>query len=184
MSITSGYAFNCTAGACNSGLRAIWLANAQDIDTAAGYLNSGFTETAPNSGIFNAVAMDTGKYFWKYDFQDFTGEFRENSEAAEGNCTYQITQELELTIPCKSASLRNRLQELTGASCCGIVAIIELMSGQRLALGYLDKRHLKVLNTTATTGKALLDANNVVIVLQALTTEFAQFFTGTVPVTP
>lgn len=184
MSITSGYAFNCATGACASGLASIYLANANDIDTSAGYQNSGFTETAPASGIFNAVAMKTLKYFWEYQFQDFTGEWRENAEPAEGNCTFQITQELEFTIPCKSAAFRNVLQDLNDASCCGIVAIAELMTGQRVVLGYLKKRHMKVLSTTGTSGKALTDANNVVIVLQALTTEYHHFFTGTIPVAP
>jgi hypothetical protein len=185
MAITAGYAFNCTTGACASGIRAIYLANAQDLDRSVGYQNSGFTETAPGSGIFNAVTMDSGTdYFWKYEFQDFTGELRENAEPAEGNCTYQVSQEIELTIPCKSAALRNRLEELKSQSCCGIVAIVENMAGQMFAVGYLDKRHLKVLSTTATSGKALTDANNVVIILQALTTEYMHIFTGTIPVAP
>lgn len=179
MALTAGYLVSCTTSNCVGGVKSIYLANQDDLDTTVGYELSGFTLAA---GVFTTVTMDLGKVFYRFEGQDFTLEFRENAAPTPNGCGQVVTQELELTFPCNTTALRTALDEIFSSVCCGVVAIVEKFDGTFWAVGYLDKRHLKLLSTTATSGKALADAQNTVLVLQAITTELSTEFTGTVPV--
>lgn len=180
MALTAGLTLSCTTANCVGGLAKLWLANSQDIDTTVG--TQGFT--AGTTGIYTGVTMQPLKYFWEFEYQDFTGEFRENAAPTENGCAQVVTQELEVTFPCNTVDQRNALQEIFSAVCCGLVAIVEKFDGTKWVIGELDKRHLKLLSTTGTSGKALSDSQQTVLVLQAITTELASKFTGTPPVKP
>lgn len=179
MALTAGFIPSCLTASCVGGVKSIYLANADDIDTSVGYLLSGFTLAAD---VFTTVTMVGLGVFYKFEGQDFTLEFRENAAPTANGCGQSITQELELTFPCNTTELRTALQEIFSSVCCGVVAIVEKFDGTFWAVGYLSKRQLKLLSTTGTSGKALADAQNTVLVLQAITTELATEFTGTVPV--
>jgi len=178
MALTAGYTISCATANCTGGVKTLYFTNKDDIDTTVG--TEGFTPGA--TGIFTAVTMDALKVFFDYDFQDFTGEFRENAAPTENGCAQVVTQELEFTFPCNTVEGRNALEQIFSAVCCGMVAIVEMFDGTSWAVGYLDKRHLKLLSTTGTSGKALSDSKQTTIVLQCITTELAHKFTGTVPV--
>jgi len=179
MALTAGYLVSCDTANCVGGFKKLWLANKDDIDQTVGYLDSGFTLAG---GVFTTVTMVGLAVFFEFEGQDFTLEFRESAAPTENGCAQVITQEIEMTFPCNTTALRTALQELFSSVCCGVVAIIEKFDGSFWTIGYLDKRHLKLLSTTGTSGKALSDSQNTVLVLQALTTELATEFTGTVPV--
>lgn len=178
MALTAGLTISCATANCVGGVKTLYLANESDIDTTVG--TNGFT--AGTTGIFTAVTMDALKVFYEFGFQDYTGEFRQNAAPTENGCSQVITQEIEVTFPCNTVEVRNALEEIFSSVCCGVVGIIELFDGTMWTIGYLDKRHLKLLSTTGTSGKALSDSQNTVLVLQAITTELAKKFTGTVPV--
>lgn len=174
MAITAGYTFTCSTQDCVGGVAKLWVV---DKDKVASW-------TPGTTGIYSAAVMTNPgvDVFFEFEFQDFTGEFRQTSAPNEGNCGYTVTQEIEATFQCQDVLVRNALEELMSSSCCGMVAVIELFDGTKWTVGELSKRHLKVLSTTGTTGKALADSSNVVLVLQAITTELAHKFTGSVPV--
>jgi len=180
MALTAGYSISCATNNCVGGISNIWLANKDDLDTTVGV--GGFT--AGTTGIFTAMTMLATKVFYEFGFQDFTGEFRENAAPTENGCAQAITQEIEFTFPCNTVEARNAIEQIFSAVCCGLVAVIEKFDGSLWAIGYLDKRHLKLLSTTGTSGKAITDSQQTTIVLQAITTELARQFTGTVDVTP
>lgn len=180
MALTMGLTLSCSTSNCVGGLKKLWLANSQDIDTSVG--TEGFTTGA--TGIYTAVTMQPLKYFWEFEYQDFTGEFRENAAPTENGCAQVVTQEIDVTFQCNTVEVRNALEEIFSSVCCGLVAIVEKFDGTKWVVGELDKRHLKLLNTTGTTGKALSDSQQTVLVLQAITTELAHKFTGTVIVAP
>jgi hypothetical protein len=171
MALTEGLVISCSTNNCVGGISNLYLANESDV----------VSWTPGTTGVYTAVVMDGGALFYEFGFQDFTGEFRENGAPTENGCAQVITQEIEATFPCNTVAVRNALEELFSSVCCGVIAIVKKFDGTMWVVGELDKRHLKFLSSTGTSGKALSDSQQTTLVLQALTTELAHQFTGTVP---
>lgn len=172
MSLTAGLTLVCADLNCPGGMSKLYLANKDDVTSF----------TAGGTGEYTAVTMNGLAVFFEFDFQDFTGEFRENSAINENGCGFTVTDEVEVTFPCHTLEVRNSIEEMFSASCCGMIAIVELFDGSLWVIGELDKRHVKVQSTTGTTGKAISDSSNTVLLLQCITTQLAYKFTGVVPV--
>lgn len=182
MSLTGGFAVDCSTAGCSGGIANIYLANKQDIDTTVG--TQGFTLAV--DGTFSAVTMVAGPpagVFYQFTPVRFTGEFREEGAAGENNCIYAYTQEIEFTLACtQDNDVRAVVAELQSQNCCGMVAIVEYTDGTYKAVGYLANQFLAMTTSSATSGKQLTDPNQVVITLSGQAIEPSRIFTGTVPV--
>lgn len=174
--ITQGLAaYNC-ANPCVGGVKKIWLANIDDIDTV----------TTGVGGVVTAVTMQAGKYFWPYEFKRNTKAFTETTTIGEDGCTITIDQTLVGIAACYSAPAREVLQELAKQSCCGVVVIHEENTGEQWIWGLEDELNARLASAERSSGTALTDPNQVTINIACQTTidGMAKSFTGTVPVRP
>lgn len=176
----SGYVLECAGANCPGGISNLWLIEAADIDQAVGDRNTGFA--LDTTGIYDDVALQLGAVWANYGFQDYTGEFRQNSAINANGCGSTVTQEIEITFPCSTVEVRNVIEEIKASACCGLVAIVEKFDGSRWVVGYLDKQRVKFLSSTEASGKALSDSQATVLILQCIAIENAYEYTGTITV--
>lgn len=171
MAITSGRTKVCQA--VSGGVKTIWLADAVNVTS----FTLGTTE-------YNAVVMELTEVFYKFEFDQDTGEFRENSEQSD-NGGIITTQELEFFFKGLSQADRDILEDIIESSTCGIIAIVEDQDGTKWVLGYSEKqlkeRPLEVASIASLTGKLFSDAKGSTTILSATTNELARTFDGVVP---
>lgn len=176
--ITAGLTKVCSANA--GGVKNVWIGNRKDIASA------GFTLSGND---YNLVTMESGKVFYKFEFDEDSAEFRPASSFE--NNTILVNSELELAMSGLSSTMRARAQELLETSPCGLVAIVEDSNSVKWVIGYSENfpcnsstqgRPLKVRTIEGTTGKALSDTNMNTFILGSNDNELPRVFTGTVPV--
>lgn len=176
--ITAAFSKVCSANA--GGVKNIWLGNRTEISA------TGFTKVGED---YTAVTMVSGKTFFKFEFSEDSAEFR--PAAAIENNTAITTSEVEFALSGLTSTMRARMQEMLDTSPCGLVCIVEDSNSVKWVVGYSENfpthvseagRPLKVSSIEGTTGKALSDPNQAVIVLSATANELPRVFTGTVPV--
>ena len=176
--ITAGFTKTCASR--SGGCKNIWIANTTDI-ASAGFTLSG--------GAYTGVTMESGKVFYKFEFDEDTAEHRWNG-SSEGFST-QVTNEVEFFLGLMSLTMRNALQELLDQSPCGLVMIVEDNNGTKWVYGYSENfpatsgvsgRPMKVQSTEAASGKVFTDANGGNVVMQSICNEYPRTYTGSVPV--
>lgn len=172
MAITAGRTRVCVP--ISGGVKTIWLVDAADVTS--------FTLTAT---AYTAVTMEPTKVFYKFEFDQDTAEFRENTERADNGGSI-TTQEVEWFFKGLSQADRDSLEEIVDSSTCGMIAIIEDQDGTMWTIGYSEKqlkeRPLELASIASLTGKLFSDAKGSTTILSATTNELARTFTGTVPV--
>lgn len=176
----TGFVLSCENANCPGGIRNLWLIEPADIDQSVGDRNTGFT--LDTAGIYDAVTLNGAAVWSNYGFQDYTGEFRQNGAINANGCGSTVTQEIEITFPCSTVEVRNVIEEIKAAACCGLVAIVEKTDGSSWVVGYLNKQRLKFLSSTETSGKALSDPQATVLIMQCIAIENAYEYTGTIVV--
>lgn len=179
MALTTGLSRVCEAN--SGGLKALWLCNAADLS------ETGFTVNG--AGEYNAMLMESGKAFFKFEFKKDTAEYRENGAMTEGG-SFEVVHEIEIFIQKLNKTNRNAIAEIIGASYCGMIGIVELTSGAMFVVGYSEsfrekgsRRPLEILSDASLGGKMLGDLSGSTIILQSKDNEKARVFTGTIDVT-
>jgi len=164
-----------TCAARSGGIVSMWLANASDV--------SSFTLNA-STGEYSAVTMESGKVFYKFDFKQDSGQWKDDGKSTNG--AFSVEHMVETAWEGHSQTERNRAQDIANASTCGMIGIILDGNGAKWVLGYNEKfgkeRPLKLDTQSVDTGKAFTDANGSVVVLKSMDNEYSRTFTGTVPV--
>ena len=172
MAITSVRTKVCEA--ISGGVKTIYLADAINVTS----FTLGTTE-------YTDVVMEATEIFYKFDFDQDTAEFRENSERSDNGGAI-TTQELEFFFKGMSQVDRDHIEDIIESSTCGIIAIIEDQDGTKWVLGYSEKqlkeRALEMASVATLTGKLFSDAKGSTIILNATTNELARTFGGTVPI--
>jgi len=169
-----GFVKGCTER--SGGATALYLAEVKDVTA----FTLGATVDAKK---WATVAMKTGTFFKKYEFEKNTVEFKEST--ARENGSTKVTKTIEFMLPKMSQESRDTVEEIMIASNCGLVAIVEDNNSQKWVVGYTVKhkkdKPLELQTSEATTGKAITDANGDTVILIAEDTERSRTFTGTVP---
>lgn len=177
--ITAGFVKTCTAR--SGGVKNIWFANRTEIATA------GFTFAG---GEYTAVTMESGKVFYKFEFDEDTADFRPGGSIE--NQSTLVTSEIEYFLGKMSTLMRNSLQDLLDISPCGLVGIVEDNNNVKWVVGYSENhkskiddsgRPLKVTTIEGATGKIFTDPNGSNVIMTATNNQLPVVFTGTVPVT-
>ena len=171
MAITSGRAKVCAA--ISGGVKTIYLADAVNV-----------TSFTLGTSDYTDVTMESTEIFYKFEYDQDTAEFRENSERSD-NGGVITTQELEFFFKGMTTTDRDAIEDIIESSTCGIIAIVEDQDGILWTLGYSEKqlkeRPLEMASVATLTGKLFSDAKGSTIILNATTNELAREFTGTVP---
>ncbi len=172
MALTAGLSRVCTAR--SGGLITLYLANVDDVTSF----------TVAGTGEYTAVTMVSGKVFYKFEFQQDSGE-RKN-DAKNTNGATAIEHSIEFYLENLNQTIRNRLQDVADASACGIIAIAKDANGIMWVEGYNEKftkeRPLKLDSGAMATGKAFTDPNGTTVMIKSTDNEFARTFTGSIPV--
>lgn len=171
MSISSAFSLPCSAN--TGGLVNVWITDKANV--------SSFTLSGSE---YNAVTMVSSAVFYKYEFEQDTGVYREN--VSRENYSTIVSHELEFYLTKMATAQRDALQDIIDSSTCGMVAICEDANGSKWVVGYSENqllaRPLKVQSMEGTTGAAFTDGNGSSVILASSDTEKARVFTGTVPV--
>lgn len=171
MAITVGRSKVC--GAISGGVKTIYLADAVNVAS----FTLGTTE-------YTDVVMESSELFYKFEFDQDTAEFRENSERSDNGGSI-TTQEVEFFYKGMSQADRDSIEDIIESSTCGIIAIVEDQDGVLWTVGYSEKqlkeRPLEMSSVATLTGKLFSDAKGSTIILSSTTNELARTFDGTVP---
>ena len=176
--IAAGYTKVCDAR--SGGVKNIWIASRVNISS------TGFTLT---SGEYSAVTMESGKVFYKFEFDQDSAEHRW-STSMEG-LSASTDNQVEFYLGKLSTNLRARLQDITDSSPCGMVVIVEDNNSVKWVYGYTenhkchiteDGRPMRLLTAEAASGKAFTDPNGATVTLQAINNQAPLVFNGNVPV--
>lgn len=173
MALTAGLSKVCSAR--SGGLITLYLANVDDITS--------FTSAA--TGEYTAVTMVSGKVFYKFEFKQDSGEFKESGKMNNG--AFSVEHKVDVYIENLNQAIRNRLQDVADASSCGMVAIVKDANGIMWVIGYNEKftkeRPLKLETNEGSSGKAFTDPNGSTITIGSIDNEYSRTFTGSVPTT-
>jgi hypothetical protein len=164
--LTAGITFGCSDACCSGGVNRIWIAKREDITT--------ITRAADDT--VTAIVMNGLGVFYEMQFLEFTALF--NESATQENNNTSIDQTVEFTIPCLNDTQRIRLQEILNC-CCGMVAIVELLSGRTVIIGDnvdLTWGRVKARSIEGTSGAALADANQYVATVGTFSAKLAVEF--------
>lgn len=172
MAITSGRSKVC--GPISGGVKTIFLADAVNV-----------TSFTLGTSDYTDVVMEAAELFYKFEFDQDTAEFRENTERSDNGGSI-TTQELEFFFKGMTTTDRDAIEDIIDSSTCGIIAIVEDQDGLFWTLGYSEKqlkeRALEMTSVATLTGKLFSDAKGSTIILSSTTNELAREFTGTVPI--
>ena len=150
--LTQGNNIGCGEFASPGGVKAIYLANNDDVTS--------ITESVPGAGL-DTILMDAGKTFFKYDFSKSSASFTQ-TYSADNNSNTQV---LTFGLPTYSQALREIYEEIAFAS---IIAIVELRNNVRVILGYgANTSGLEAQTIETASGAALTDLNVTTFTLQA-----------------
>lgn len=171
--LTAGLTKTCSAR--SGGIVSLWLANAADVTS--------FTLNA-STGEYTAVTMASGKVFYKFDFKQDSGQWKDAGKSNNG--AFSVEHMIETAWEGHSQTERNRAQDVANASTCGMIAIVLDGNGTKWVIGYNEKfgkeRPLKLDTQDVDTGKAFTDPSGSVVVIKSTDNEYSRTFTGSVPV--
>jgi len=137
-----------------------------------------------SGGKYTAVTMVAGKVFYKFEFEEFTAERREDGSRVNGSTLYKHA--IEFLIPKPNSINRDAVQSLMDASCCGVICISKDGNGLKWVTGYSEnfktQMALKVQSDATKSGKSFTDMNASTIILNNEDTTKDVEFTGSIPV--
>lgn len=172
MAITAGLSKVCAAR--TGGLVALWLANKHDVTS--------FTLTG---SLYSAVTMASGKVFYKFEFEQDSGQRKEDGTVNESGA-FSVNHSIEFYIGKLTQSNRDGLQQIADSSPCGMIAIVQDANNIKWVVGYnelfLSERALRLRTNAGDSGKAFTDANGTTVTIGSIDNEYDRTFTGTVPV--
>ena len=165
---------NCNEN-CSGGVKKIYVANTDDIDSV----------TKDGTGAITSITMVAGKKFYEAVFKPRSKEYTENTTYDPGTCSTVVTQTLEGSVACCTAEGRIWLKNALLQNCCGIAVIHEETAGCVMAWGFESELGAYIVTSDKKTGKQLADANERILKFECKTTVagLATEFTGTVPTT-
>lgn len=173
MALTAGLSRICAAR--SGGIIALYLADVADVISFT--LNSG-------TGEYTAVTMVSGKVFYKFDFKQDTGEWKDGGKMNNG--AFSVEHIAETYWENHSQTIRNRAQDIADSSSCGMICIVKDANARMWVLGYNEKflkeRPLKLDTQGVASGKEFTDQNGSAVVLKSTDNEYSRTFTGTIPV--
>lgn len=183
MSITTGHNVICCDRNRRGGLKAIHLANTDDITS--------FTlDAAAGSHGYTAVVMSGAAVFFKWEFDRGSAGFTASATRENGSTLIEVS--LEFYIPKVTGVVNHDLMELVTS--CGITAICETYADDCAtpAVSYMfvlgwdeifeETAYMEFTSGEETTGVGLQDANGTAIVISTQQGEYPRQFTGTIPV--
>jgi hypothetical protein len=162
--LTQSYTLDCKDSI--GGLKAVWFAAIEDIDTWTG-----------SAGTYTAVTMDAGKYFWKYDLVKESSNFAEAVNTNVQNGTVFYAQTLEIILNKLQVNTRNEILLLAKNR---LVALVQDNNDKTWVLGY--DNGLDITGGGSATGTAFGDRNGYTLTFTGNEKELAALFTGTAPV--
>jgi hypothetical protein len=170
--LTSGLSKVCESR--TGGLVRAWFANKHDVTS--------FTLTG---AAYSAVTMASGKTFFKYEFEQDTGQYKEDGSVNESGA-FSVNHAIEIYFGKLTEALRAARQQLADATPCGVIGIIEDANNNKWVVGYSEKfgseRALRLRTDASDSGKAFTDANGTTWTIGSIDSEYSRLFTGTVPV--
>jgi hypothetical protein len=131
-------------------------------------------------GKVTGITMAALTYFYKFEFKSNATQFL---EAFTNEGGLQVTQTLTEVWESFDQIQRNLLMDMSKCN-CGMSAIHTENTGKSWFWGFKDTEEIQLFSGDRDSGTAKSDPNQVTPVLQALATEFANEFTGVVPVAP
>jgi len=188
MSLTTGHNVICCDRNRRGGLKAIHLANTDDI--------ASFTlDATAGSHGYTAVTMTALAVFYAWEFDRGTAGFTAAATRENGSTLIEVS--LEFYIPKVTGVVNHDLMELVTS--CGITAIVESYAddcgdgaSSPIAETYLfvlgwdeifeETAYMEFTSGEETTGVGLQDANGTAIVMTTQQGEYPRQFTGTIPV--
>lgn len=173
LAITAGLTRACSAR--SGGIVSIYLTDAANVTSFT--LNAG-------TGEYSAVTMVGATVFYKFDFKQDTGEWKDSGKMTNG--AFSVEHMLESYWEDHDATIRKRAQDIADSSTCGIIAIVVDANARKVVMGYNEKfgkeRPLKLDTQEVASGKAFTDTNGSTPILKSTDNEYSRFFTGTIPV--
>jgi hypothetical protein len=184
MAITSGHSVVCCDRNRRGGLKAIHLANTDDITS--------FTVATSPACLhgYSNVTMTGATTFYKWEFDRGTAGFTASATRENGSTLIEVS--LEFYIPKVTCEVNLDLMELVTS--CGITAIVETYADDcetpavtyKFVLGwdqiFEETAYMEFTSGEQTSGVALQDANGTAITLTTQQGEYPREFTGTIPV--
>ena len=183
MALTTGHNVICCDRNRRGGLKAIHLANTDDITSFT------LDATAGSHG-YTTVTMSGAAVFFKWEFDRGTAGF--TASATRENGSTMIDVSLELYIPKVTGEVNHDLMELVTS--CGMTAIVESYADDcaspavtyMFVLGwdeiFEETAYMEFTSGEEATGVALQDANGTAITITTQQGEYPRAFTGTIPV--
>ena len=162
--LTQSYTLDCKDSI--GGLKAVWFAAIEDIDTWTG-----------SAGTYTAVTMDAGKYFWKYDLVKESSNFAEGVNTNVQNGTVFYAQTLEIILNKLQVNTRNEILLLAKNR---LVALVQDNNDTIWVLGF--DNGLDITGGGSGSGTAFGDRNGYTLTFTGNEKELAALFTGTPPV--
>jgi len=183
MALTTGHNVICCDRNRRGGLKAIHLANTDDITSFT------LDATAGSHG-YTTVTMVGAAVFFKWEFDRGTAGF--TASATRENGSTMIDVSLELYIPKVTGEVNHDLMELVTS--CGMTAIVESYADdcETPAVTYMfvlgwdeifeETAYMEFTSGEEATGVALQDANGTAITITTQQGEYPRAFTGVIPV--
>lgn len=173
LAITAGLTRACSAR--SGGIVSIYLTDAANVSSFT--LNAG-------TGEYSAVTMVGTSVFYKFDFKQDTGEWKDSGKMTNG--AFSVEHMLESYWEDHTPTIRQRAQDIADSSTCGLIAIVVDANARKIVMGYNEKflkeRPLKLDTQEVASGKAFTDTNGSTPILKSTDNEYSRFFTGTIPV--
>jgi hypothetical protein len=175
--LTAGITQDCSTACCSGGVKNIWIAKLDDIDTV----------TRGAADEVTAITMTGGTgVFYKIVPLEFTSQFLQSGTLENNAFINDIT--LSFTIPCPNDDARQRIQEMINC-CCGMAIVVELFNGIKwCVIAKTDAEEdllfgkVKMRTPEFDSGTALSDPNQLVVTIGANAAKLAVPFTIAVPV--
>ena len=183
MALTTGHNVICCDRNRRGGLKAIHLANTDDITSFT------LDATAGSHG-YTTVTMSGAAVFFKWEFDRGTAGFTASATRENGSTMIDIS--LELYIPKVTGEVNHDLMELVTS--CGMTAIVESYADDcatpavtyMFVLGwdeiFEETAYMEFTSGEEATGVGLQDANGTAITITTQQGEYPRAFTGTIPV--
>jgi hypothetical protein len=177
--ITQCFKIACCDRNRRGGIKAIYLANTDDI------VSTTVASTGCTYG-YDAITMDTGKKWYKWEFDRGTAGFTANATRENGSTLIDV--ELQLYIPKVTCEGNQKLMELVTS--CGITAVVETYADDCgtpaenlwFVLGwdeiFEETAYMEFTSGEQSTGVALQDANGTAITLTTQQGEYPRALTS------
>lgn len=161
-------------GPRSGGLSKVWLTDNANISSM----------TRNTAGEFTAITMVGAAVFVPFEFEIDTAMRKNAGSITNGSGKVDHTVEMYFGKP--QQTTRNRAQEIIDSSACGIVAICQDNNGNKWVEGWSvnfnGDRAMKLKTGDIDSGKVFTDTTGSTIVLESTDNEYANTYTGSVPV--